>query len=92
MSDLCAERLEPLVKRAFRSLQSTSAGSLLMLSLDIARSSLAVHGRERIGHSLEAAARLRAGIRDRGRSNAELSARGSSTTRTPATARSPRRL
>ncbi len=62
-----AERLEPLVNRAFRSLQSTSASSLLMLSLDIARSSLAVHGRERIGHSLEAALRLREGVRAAGR-------------------------
>ncbi len=62
-----AERLEPLVNRAFRSLQSTSASSLLMLSLDIARSSLAVHGRERIGRSLEAAAQLRDGVRAAGR-------------------------
>ena len=37
-----------------------------MLSLDIARSSLAVHGQERIGRSL-AAAQLRAGIRGGGR-------------------------
>ena len=58
-----AERLEPLVNRAFRSLQSTSASSLLMLSLDVARSSLAVHGHERIGPSLQAAAPLRAGVR-----------------------------
>ena len=62
-----AERLEPLVNRAFRSLQSTSASSLLMLSLDVARSSLAVHGRERIARSLEAAAHLRDGVRDAGR-------------------------
>lgn len=62
-----AERLEPLVNRAFRSLQSTSASSLLMLSLDIARSSLAVHGRDRIAQSLQAAARLRAGVRAAGR-------------------------
>ena len=62
-----AERLEPLVNRAFRSLQSTSASSLLMLSLDVARSSLAVHGHERIGRSLHAAARLREGVRAAGR-------------------------
>ena len=62
-----AEQLEPLVSRAFRSLQSTSASSLLMLSLDMARSTLAVHGRERIGHSLDAAARLREGVRAAGR-------------------------
>jgi lysine decarboxylase len=69
-----AERLEPLVNRAFRSLQSTSASSLLMLSLDVARSSLAVHGRGRIDRSLDAAARLRAGVRAAGRF-AELSER-----------------
>jgi arginine decarboxylase len=62
-----AERLEPLVNRAFRSLQSTSASSLLMLSLDIARSSLAVRGTERIGRSLRAAERLREGVRATGR-------------------------
>ena len=62
-----AERLEPLVNRAFRSLQSTSASSLLTLSLDVTRSSLAVHGRERIGRSLAAAARLRDGVRAAGR-------------------------
>ena len=62
-----AQRLEPLVNRAFRSLQSTSASSLLMLSLDIARSSLAVHGRERLDRSLRAAERLRAGVRAAGR-------------------------
>jgi arginine decarboxylase len=62
-----ARRLEALVNRAFRSLQSTSASSLLMLSLDIARSNLAVHGRERIAHSLQAAARLREGVRAAGR-------------------------
>jgi lysine decarboxylase len=62
-----SERLEPLVNRAFRSLQSTSASSLLTLSLDIARSSLAVHGRDRIGRSLQAAQRLRVGVRSGGR-------------------------
>ena len=62
-----AARLEPLVNRAFRSLQSTSASSLLTMSLDIARSSLAVHGRERIGRSLRAAAMLRDGVRVGGR-------------------------
>ena len=58
-----AERLEPLVNRAFRSLQSTSASALLMLSLDVTRSSLAMHGRERIARSLDAATRLRDGVR-----------------------------
>jgi arginine decarboxylase len=62
-----AERLEPLVNRAFRSLQSTSASSLLMLSLDMARSTLAVHGRQRIAWSLEAAERLRDGVRSAAR-------------------------
>ena len=62
-----AEQLEPLVNRAFRSLQSTSASSLLMMSLDVARSALAVHGRERISRSLDAAARLRDGVRAAGR-------------------------
>jgi lysine decarboxylase len=61
------ERLEPLVNRTFRSMQSTSASSLLMMSVDIARSSLAVHGRERITRSLEAAERLRQGVRAGGR-------------------------
>ncbi len=62
-----AARLEPFVNRAFSSLQSTSASSLLMLSLDVARSSLAVHGAERIGRSLEAASRLREGVGAHGR-------------------------
>ena len=62
-----SERLEPLVNRAFRALQSTSASSLLTLSLDIARCSLAVHGRERIDRSLHAAERLREGVRSVGR-------------------------
>ncbi|HEY2592615.1 MAG TPA: amino acid decarboxylase, partial [Chloroflexota bacterium] len=62
-----SERLEPLVNRAFRSLQSTSASSLLTLSLDIARSSLAVHGRRRLDRSLDAAETLREGVRAGGR-------------------------
>jgi arginine decarboxylase len=45
-----------------------------MLSLDIARSTLAVHGHERIGASLEAARRLREGVRAAGRFR-ELSTR-----------------
>ncbi|GAS86053.1 aminotransferase class I/II-fold pyridoxal phosphate-dependent enzyme [Mycolicibacterium brisbanense] len=62
-----AEVLEPLVNRAFRSMQSTSASSLLMMSLDVARHALAVHGRERIRRSLDAAAELRAGLAAEGR-------------------------
>jgi lysine decarboxylase len=61
------ERLEPLVSRAFRSLRSTSASSLLTMSLDIARSSLAVHGAQRIDRSLRVAERLREGVRSGGR-------------------------
>ena len=57
-----AERLEPLVNRAFRSLQSTSASSLLMLSLDVTRSSLAVMAAS-ASSLADAAARLRDGVR-----------------------------
>lgn len=62
-----AEMLEPLLTRSFRSMQSTSASALLMASLDVVRSDLAVHGAERISVSLDAAERLRAGIRRGGR-------------------------
>ena len=62
-----AELLEPLIERTFRSMQSTSASSLLMMSLDIARHSLAWHGRERIQRSLDAVSALRAGLRAGGR-------------------------
>jgi len=58
---------EPLVNRAFRSMQSTSASSILMMSLDVARRNLAVHGKERISRSIEAANKLRQGVRDAGR-------------------------
>jgi lysine decarboxylase len=61
------DQLELIVNRAFRSMQSTSSSSLLMASLDVARSALAVHGTERIQRSLDAAAALRAGIRAAGR-------------------------
>ena len=44
---------EPLVNRAFRSMQSTSASSILMMSLDMARKNLAVHGKERITLSIK---------------------------------------
>jgi arginine decarboxylase len=66
------DRLEPLVNHAFRSMQSTSASSLLMMSLDIARRALAMHGPQRIQRSLDAAAALRAGVQKAGRF-AELS-------------------
>ena len=58
---------EPLVNRAFRSMQSTSASSILMMSLDVARKNLTVHGKERISLSIEAANKLRQGVRDAGR-------------------------
>ncbi len=44
-----AAELEPLISRTFRSMQSTSASALLMMSVDVVRSGLAVHGEERIG-------------------------------------------
>ena len=50
-----AERLEPLVERAHRLTQTTSASSLLLGSLDIARRSL-VAGGDSIGRSMELAA------------------------------------
>jgi lysine decarboxylase len=62
-----ADQLEPLVNRAFRSMQSTSASSLLMASLDVARHELAHDGRARIQQSLAAAEQLREGIRAEGR-------------------------
>lgn len=57
-----ADALEPLVERAFRSTQSTSASALLIASLDVARRELAVHGNSRIAASLACAAELRAGL------------------------------
>lgn len=61
-----ADRLEPLVDRAFRLVQSTSASALLMASLDLARMSLAT-GRDAIGASVEAADKIRGVIRSLGR-------------------------
>jgi arginine decarboxylase len=58
---------EPLVNRAFRSMQSTRASSILMMSLDVARRNLAVHGKERVSQSIEAANRLRQGVQEAGR-------------------------
>ena len=48
-----AQTLEPLLDRAFQSLQSTSPSSLLIASLDIARMTMAVHGEEYIGNTLD---------------------------------------
>jgi lysine decarboxylase len=62
-----AERLEPLLDRSFRSLQSTSASALLMASLDIARHEIVMYGPQTIPHSLKAAADIRAGITAVGR-------------------------
>jgi lysine decarboxylase len=62
-----AERLEPLVTRALRSMQSTSESTLLLASLDLARRQIAVHGGESIGRSLAAANRLRERITADGR-------------------------
>ncbi len=62
-----ADRLEPLLDRAFRSMQSTSASALLMASLDHARHQLAVNGHTTIGASLDAVEKLRGRIVAEGR-------------------------
>ncbi len=62
-----AARLEPLLDRAFRSLQSTSVYAGLLASLDLARRQAAVHGAERIGASIASADRLRARVAADGR-------------------------
>ena len=62
-----ADRLEPLLDRAFRSMQSTSASALLMASLDHARHQLAVNGHSTIGASLDAVDKLRGRILAEGR-------------------------
>jgi len=54
-----AQKLEPLLDRVFQSLQSTSVNSLLLASLDIARMTMAAHGQEYIGHSLNSMNTLR---------------------------------
>ena len=63
-----AERLEPLVKRAYTMPASTSASSTLMASLAAARHALA-HGRERIGEAI----RRSEEFRDRLRADARFS-------------------
>jgi arginine decarboxylase len=62
-----ADRLEPLLDRAFRSMQSTSASALLMASLDHARHQLAVNGRVTIGASLDVVDKIRGRIEAEGR-------------------------
>ncbi|MFD7781867.1 aminotransferase class I/II-fold pyridoxal phosphate-dependent enzyme [Streptomyces nojiriensis] len=61
-----ADLLEPLVDRAFRLVQSTSASALLTASLDLARRSL-VTGACATGSSVGAADRVRGAVRALGR-------------------------
>ncbi|MGW0732169.1 aminotransferase class I/II-fold pyridoxal phosphate-dependent enzyme [Streptomyces sp. NPDC002851] len=61
-----ADRLEPLVDRAFRLVQSTSASALLLASLDLARAQLTAETGE-LTASIEAANRVRHTIRRLGR-------------------------
>lgn len=58
-----ADALEPALERAYNLTQTTSASSLLLGSLDVARRSL-VCETERIGESIELADRLRGLIRE----------------------------
>ena len=62
-----AADLEPLIDRAFKSMQSTSVNSLLLASLDIARRQLAVNGKTSISASIAGADQLRAQIQSAGR-------------------------
>lgn len=62
-----ADRLEPLVDRAMRSMRSTSESTLLLASLDLARRQLAARGTETIGRSLASVQRLRDRITADGR-------------------------
>lgn len=57
-----ADRLEPLVERAYTMTASTSASSILMGSLDLARRAL-VQGKAQIDKSLRAADELRESLR-----------------------------
>lgn len=57
-----ADRLEPLVERAYSMTSSTSASAVLMGSLDVARRAL-VTGTERIGRAVAAADELRDRVR-----------------------------
>ncbi|MFE1870035.1 aminotransferase class I/II-fold pyridoxal phosphate-dependent enzyme [Streptomyces sp. NPDC059496] len=61
-----ADLLEPLVDRAFRLVQSTSASALLTASLDLARRNL-VTDSDATGSSVEAADRVRGAVRALGR-------------------------
>ena len=62
-----ADALEPLLDRAFRSMQSTSASALLMASLDHARHQLAVNGPQTIGVTLDGVDKIRGRILAEGR-------------------------
>jgi arginine decarboxylase len=57
-----ADRLEPLVKRAYAMTASTSGSALLMASLDAARHAL-VHGTDQIGKTIRLADEFRARLR-----------------------------
>ncbi len=62
-----SDDLEPLLDRAFKSLQSTSASALLTSSLDIARMEIATCGSTTITATLERMNALREGFALRGR-------------------------
>jgi arginine/lysine/ornithine decarboxylase len=62
-----ADRLEPAIERAFRSLQSTSESAILLLSLDEARRRLAVDGEQVIGATIAATEKIRDEVRAGGR-------------------------
>lgn len=57
-----ADALEPLLEKAYQITQTTSASSLLLASLDVARRSLAL-GQEALGASIDQAEALRERIR-----------------------------
>ncbi|WP_336991347.1 aminotransferase class I/II-fold pyridoxal phosphate-dependent enzyme [Leucobacter sp. VD1] len=57
-----ADRLEPLVARAYSMTSSTSMSGVLMGSLDVARHAMAT-GEERIGRAVQAAAEIRDRLR-----------------------------
>lgn len=57
-----AERLEPLVDRAYSMTSSTSTSAVLMGSLDVARQAL-VAGQDRIAHAIEISRQMREWLR-----------------------------
>jgi arginine decarboxylase len=62
-----ADRLEPLIERSLRSMQSTSCSALLMASLDLARRQMTVNGGDAITATLGCADKLRGRIAAEGR-------------------------